>query len=69
MKTIDKITMIHLLVRDMDKAKAFYTEMLGFTATEDNEYGGNRWVVVVPPGGRTYVVLGRSMKNSSLGLL
>lgn len=57
MKIIDKITMIHLLVSDMDKAKAFYTEKLGFTATGDNEYDGNRLVVVVPSGGGTYVVL------------
>jgi catechol 2,3-dioxygenase-like lactoylglutathione lyase family enzyme len=49
MKTIDKITMIHLLVRDMDKAKSFYTDKSGFKATKDYEYGGNRWIVVVPP--------------------
>lgn len=69
MKTIDKITMIHLLVRDMDRAKSFYTDKLGFEATKDNKYGGNRWVVVVPPGVVPLLFLVLSMKNSSLGLL
>jgi catechol 2,3-dioxygenase-like lactoylglutathione lyase family enzyme len=41
MKTVDKITMIDLLVRDMDKAKAFYTDVLRFEATQDTKYGGD----------------------------
>ena len=69
MKTIDKIAMIHLLVRDMDKAKSFYTDKLGFKATKDYEYGGNRWVVVVPPGGGTYVVLGTKYEELKPGFI
>lgn len=57
MKIVDKITMIHLLVRDMDKAKTFYTDVLGFEATQDTKWDGNRGVFVVPPGGGTCVAL------------
>ena len=42
----------------MDKAKAFYTDVLGFEATQDTKWGkGNRGVFVVPPGGGTYLAL------------
>jgi len=57
MKIVDKITMAHRLVRDMDKAKAFYTDVLGFEATQDTKWDGNRGVFVVPSGGGTYVAL------------
>jgi predicted enzyme related to lactoylglutathione lyase len=57
-KIIDKIILTHLLVRDMDKAKAFYTDVLGFEATQDTKWGkGNRGVFVVPSGGGTYIAL------------
>jgi predicted enzyme related to lactoylglutathione lyase len=53
-----RIIMIHLVVRDMDKAKAFYTGVLGFEATQDTTWApGSRGVFVVPPGGGTYVGL------------
>jgi predicted enzyme related to lactoylglutathione lyase len=58
MKIVDKIVMFHLVVHDMDKAKAFYTDVLGFEATQDTMWGdGNRGVFVVPPGGGTYLAL------------
>jgi predicted enzyme related to lactoylglutathione lyase len=58
METVDKIILFHLAVRDMDKAKAFYTDVLGFKATQDTIWGdGNRGVFVVPPGGGTYLAL------------
>ena len=42
----------------MDKAKAFYTDVLGFEANGDTKWGkGNRSVFVVPPGGGTYLAL------------
>ena len=66
---VDKITMIHLLVRDMEKAKSFYMDKLGFKATQDYGYEGNRWVVVVPPGGGTYVVLGTKFEQLKLGCI
>lgn len=40
MEIVDKIIMVHLVVRDMDKAKAFYTDVLGFEATGDTKWDG-----------------------------
>ena len=58
MQIVGKIILTHLLVRDMDKAKAFYTDVLGFEANGDAKWGkGNRSVFVVPPGGGTYIAL------------
>ncbi len=57
-KIVDKIILTHLQVCDMDKTKAFYTNVLGFEATQDTKWGkGNRGVFVVPPGGGTYLAL------------
>ena len=53
MGTIDKISMMHVAVRDVDKAKEFYTEKLGFKAVSDSRDfipGDDRWVSIVPPG-------------------
>jgi catechol 2,3-dioxygenase-like lactoylglutathione lyase family enzyme len=35
MKIVDKSKFL-LVLRDTDKAKAFYTDLLGFEATQDN---------------------------------
>lgn len=48
---IDKTTHIPILVRDQDKALAFYVEKLGFEKRQD--YGskkGPRWLTIAPPG-------------------
>jgi len=45
---------IALVVRDYDKAIAFYTNVLGFTLVEDTRLSeGKRWVLVAPPGGES----------------
>ena len=67
MKVVDKITMIHLLVRDMDKAKAFYTDVLGFEATGDTKWDG-RSVFVIPPGGGTYIALNTMSEEIKPGI-
>jgi len=39
-------------VSDVDRAKSFYAETLGFTLNIDNPIGeGMRWVQLTPPGG------------------
>lgn len=51
-----------LLVREYDEAIDFFTQALGFTLQEDTDLGGEkRWVVVVPPGGQTGVLLARAV--------
>src|ERR1043165_1792056 len=63
--TIDKIAMVSLPVSDQERAKSFYVEKLGFTVLADyvmgnaeaGERAGNRWVMLVPPGGGVSITL------------
>src|SRR4051795_8570494 len=46
-----RIPIIPMRVLDQDRALRFYTETLGFTVTEDMDFGGHmRWITVAPPG-------------------
>lgn len=54
---IDAIATVCLFVNDQDKAKAFYTEKLGFELRQDNPMGDSRWIAVAPHGARTEVIL------------
>ncbi len=70
MGAIDKISMMHMAVSDVDKAKAFYTEKLGFKATSDSKDfapGKDRWVSIVPPGGGTSINLTNVFENMKPG--
>lgn len=46
-----------IYVNDQDKAKAFYTEKLGFEVRTDAPMGESRWIAVAPPGAKTEVIL------------
>jgi predicted enzyme related to lactoylglutathione lyase len=46
-------------VEDQDRAKAFWTEKMGFTVARDVAYGDERWLEVRSPDG-TELVLGQS---------
>jgi catechol 2,3-dioxygenase-like lactoylglutathione lyase family enzyme len=49
---------VAVLVRDYDEAKAYYVDVLGFTALEDTPLtDGKRWVIVAPPGAAETSVL------------
>src|SRR3954468_14280710 len=53
-----RIPIIALRVLDQDRALQFYTETLGFTVTEDMDFGGHmRWITVSPPGAPEQEVL------------
>jgi predicted enzyme related to lactoylglutathione lyase len=53
-----RIPIIALRVLDQDRALTFYTETLGFTVTEDMDFGGHmRWITVSPPGAPEQEVL------------
>ena len=54
-----------LIVRDYDRAIAFFTGVLAFTLAEDtpsttNDGRPKRWVVVRPPGATTGLLLARA---------
>ena len=57
---IDRVGSVSLFVSDQDRAKEFYTRVLGFELRQDAPlYPGatNRWLAVAPPGAQTEVVL------------
>jgi catechol 2,3-dioxygenase-like lactoylglutathione lyase family enzyme len=61
---IDAVATICIFVNDQDKAKAFYTDKLGFELRQDVPMGPDaRWVAVAPPGARTEVILYKLDQN------
>ncbi len=62
---VDKIAMVSLPVSDQERAKSFYVEKFGFTVVADyimgnaeaGERAGNRWVMLLPPGGGVSITL------------
>ena len=57
---IKHIATTGISVSDQDKALDFYTNKLGFEVRDDQPMGeGLRWLVVVPPGAETGIVLAK----------
>jgi len=57
---IDRVGTVCIFVNDQDRAKKFYTEVLGFELRQDMPlYPGAamRWVAVAPKGAATEVIL------------
>jgi lactoylglutathione lyase len=57
---IDRVGTVCVFVSDQDRAKDFYTRVLGFELREDSPlYPGapNRWIAVAPAGAQTDVIL------------
>lgn len=54
---ISQIRTITVLVSDQDRAKAFYTDTLGFEVRGDLAMGDSRWLEVVPKSGGSAIVL------------
>ena len=60
---IDGVATICIFVNDQDRAKAFYTEKLGFELRQDSPMGESRWIAVAPKGARTEVILYKMDEN------
>jgi lactoylglutathione lyase len=55
---INRVKIVGVCVRDQAKARAFYTEKLGFEVRRDDPMGPNaRWLEVAPKGADTTIVL------------
>jgi lactoylglutathione lyase len=54
---IDAVATICIFVNDQGRAKAFYTDILGFELRQDSPMGESRWIAVAPKGARTEVIL------------
>ncbi len=55
---IGGVTQVVIEVEDQDRAKAFWTQTLGFELVQDAPYGQERWLEVRTPDKAVVVVLG-----------
>lgn len=53
---IDTVSKVVIEVADQDRAKAFWTEVMGFALEQDAPYGDERWLEVRAPSGTTLVL-------------
>ena len=64
-----KIEVIVMPVADVDRAKRFYTEQLGFHLDVDHQAGENRVVQMTPPGSGCSVTVGTGLAAMEPGSL
>jgi len=63
-----KLELIAIPVTDVDRAKAFYTEKLGFNADYDHQVGDDmRFVQLTPPGSACSIALGVGITDAEPG--
>ena len=68
-KTMDwKIELVAIPVTDVDRAKAFYVDQVGFNADHDYQVNENlRFVQLTPPGSACSIVLGTGVTEMPPG--
>jgi catechol 2,3-dioxygenase-like lactoylglutathione lyase family enzyme len=64
-----KIEVIVVPVSDVDRAKAFYSEQVGFAVDVDQETESMRIVQLTPPGSACSITIGRGLSESAPGSL
>jgi catechol 2,3-dioxygenase-like lactoylglutathione lyase family enzyme len=65
-----KLELIPVPVSDVDRAKAFYTEKLGFNADHDHRVSEElRFVQLTPPGSACSISIGTGLVDSPPGSL
>jgi len=65
-----KLEVVTVPVKDVDSAKAFYTEKLGFHADHDFKINENlRFVQLTPPGSACSIVIGVGLTKMKPGSL
>ena len=63
-----KLELVPIPVTDVDRAKAFYTDQVGFVADHDHRvHEGLRFVQLTPPGSACSVVLGTGITEMAPG--
>jgi catechol 2,3-dioxygenase-like lactoylglutathione lyase family enzyme len=63
-----KIELVAIPVADVDRAKAFYTEKVGFNADHDHRVSDEvRFVQLTPPGSACSIALGTGISQSQPG--
>lgn len=65
-----KLELVAVPVTDVDRAKAFYTEQVGFNADYDASPSDDiRFVQLTPPGSACSIAIGRGLVDSEPGSL
>jgi len=63
-----KIELVTVPVSDVDRAKAFYVDQVGFDADHDHAVGdGLRFVQLTPPGSACSIALGEGITDAAPG--
>jgi catechol 2,3-dioxygenase-like lactoylglutathione lyase family enzyme len=63
-----KLELITIPVSDVDRAKDFYTEKVGFNADHDHQVDDSlRFVQLTPPGSACSIALGTGLVNTAPG--
>ncbi len=63
-----KLEVVHVPVSDVDRAKAFYTEQIGFNADHDHQVNENlRFVQLTPPGSACSIAIGTGLTEMQPG--
>lgn len=57
---ISGVAKVVIDVDDQDRAKAFWTDLMGFEVVQDAAYGSERWLEVRAPDSGVVMVLGQS---------
>ena len=63
-----KLELVAIPVTDVDRAKAFYTEQVGFVADHDHRVSDEiRFVQLTPPGSACSIALGKGVTDAQPG--
>ncbi len=63
-----KLELVAVPVSDVDRAKAFYTEQVGFNADHDHQVDENlRFVQLTPPGSACSIAIGLGITEAAPG--
>ena len=63
-----RLELVHVPVTDVDRAKAFYTEKVGFNADHDHTINEQiRFVQLTPPGSACSIAIGKGLSQMPPG--
>jgi catechol 2,3-dioxygenase-like lactoylglutathione lyase family enzyme len=63
-----KLELVAVPVSDVDRAKAFYTDQVGFHADQDNQVNEElRFVQLTPPGSACSIAIGHGLSDAQPG--
>jgi predicted enzyme related to lactoylglutathione lyase len=63
-----KLELVAIPVTDVDRAKAFYTDQVGFDADQDHRVSDElRFVQLTPPGSACSIALGKGLTDAAPG--